>query len=86
MQARAFARKNAHFALDLAAAGALAAVGAARLLCADRAEAEALAVAAVLLFGNLLNVLLPFQTIGASACGRRQVFLPGYRVVCSRDR
>ena len=56
--------KNLHSLLDLAGAVALAAMLAARLACDGAAERVALALGSACLFGNLLNVLMPFKFVG----------------------
>jgi hypothetical protein len=59
-----FLHKNMHFLLDIAAAIAQTTAGVALLCCWHKIHTEAMAVASIFLFCNLLNVLLPFKFIG----------------------
>ena len=59
-----FFHKNMHFLLDIVAAIALLTAGVAQLGCWHKTHTEAMAVASIFLFCNLLNVVLPFKAIG----------------------
>jgi hypothetical protein len=59
-----FFHKNMHFLLDIVAATALMTAGVALVGCWHKTHAEAMAVASIFLFCNLLNVVLPFKFIG----------------------
>jgi hypothetical protein len=59
-----FFHKNMHFLLDVVAAIALMTAGVALVGCWHKTHAEAMAVASIFLFCNLLNVVLPFKSIG----------------------
>jgi hypothetical protein len=60
-----FVGRNLLFVLDVLAAAALAAAAAARCAACVDVELEVLAVAGLLLYCNLLNLLLPFKSLGA---------------------
>jgi hypothetical protein len=64
-EATEFVHKNLPFALEVVAAVLLAAAGAARVACWGASEAGLLAAASVVLFSNLLNLLIPFHSVGA---------------------
>ena len=59
-----FFHKNLHFLLDVVAAVSLTAAGVALLCCWHETHTQAKAVASIFLFCNLLNVVLPFRSIG----------------------
>jgi hypothetical protein len=60
----AFAYKNINFLQNSGIAFTLLIAGIFRLCCNDRLELTALAVASILLFSNILNILMPFKYIG----------------------
>jgi hypothetical protein len=59
-----FLQKNMHFVLDVVAAVSLMTAGVALLACWQKVHHDAKAVASIFLFCNLLNVMLPFKSIG----------------------
>ena len=72
-----FVYKNLHFLLNLSSAAFILAAGASRIRCRDQDEANCLAVASVLLFCNLLNVMMPFRSIGGLVITIYRMFING---------
>ena len=72
-----FVYKNSHFILDVSSALCVIAAGVCRILCLDRDEANSLAIASVLLFCNLLNVMMPFKSIGGLVITIYRMFIGG---------
>jgi hypothetical protein len=72
-----FVYKNLHFFLDVSAALSVITAGVCRGLCLDRDEANSLAIASVFLFCNLLNVMMPFKSIGGLVITIYRMFIGG---------
>lgn len=72
-----FVYKNLHFVLNFASAAAIILAGLFRILCQDQEEANSLALASMLLFCNLLNVMMPFQSIGGLVITIYRMFIGG---------
>jgi hypothetical protein len=75
---RALLQKNLHFLLDILGAIAIIAAGISRALCGDTAELDFLAVACVLLYCNLLNVFIPFKSIGVLVIAMYHILLQDF--------
>jgi hypothetical protein len=75
---RALLQKNLHFLLDILGATAIIAAGISRALCRDTLELDFLAVACVLLYCNLLNVFIPFKSIGVLVIAMYHILLQDF--------
>jgi hypothetical protein len=75
---RALIQKNLQFILDVLGAIAIIISFFSKVLCSDTSELQWLAVACLLLYCNLLNVLFPFKSIGVQVFAIYHILLQDF--------